>query len=147
MRSLLLSLLAVAALLPFGCGLFGPPSDPIDDLRSYVAEEVDDEERSAEMLFQVDRIDDTLRRFASQSRQRVTDLQRALADQTAERVDVQPLIDASNAARDEARRNLIAAALELRSLATQKEWEHIADLEARVFRERYSRNLPVQGDD
>lgn len=130
---LALTLLTIATLI--GCSLFGT-SDPIAELREYVNGEVEDPDRRARMLVEVEQFDRRIREFAATTNRLGAEMRAANRDYDSSDEAITALFDKHNAARIEARDHILGVLLRFRGLATPAEWKDIMDAQIGEYRDR-----------
>jgi hypothetical protein len=132
-RALVLVLLILATLA--GCRLFAP-ADPIADLRTYLTEHVEDTDRRAKMLAEVDVFDARIREFEATSMKIGEEMRAANRNYDSSPEDLAKLFEKHNATRVVARDRILDALLRLRDLTTATQWEEITDAQIGEYRKR-----------
>ncbi len=130
--SVLLGVLALS--IPLGCSLFSSEPQTLDDLRTYIAERVDDPERATAMQVEIDRAKERLDDFNRALRELGVEMRAANGRYDASRDRIDQLFQRHNRLRAQVQDDLLDGMLAVRDLATDDEWGDIVELSLNTYR-------------
>ncbi len=147
-RRLTQAVISVAALTAaIGCGMFGSPSDPVQDLRALLIDRVKEPQRVEQMLGLVDRFEAKIEELNKKTETFAAELRTLNRDYDSTRAQFDQLLKRQNGEREALRDRILATTMNLRSLATPHEWEDIIDLQLESFEVRIKKTVADEEGD